>query len=127
MNAFIVKKHFLKLFFSKIKMPYFKLHKSKIIFLYVQFMFCLRKLTNTCYFQVSIKPRISGTIPNLDISGLDNSAIKFQCALLLKFEPHYDLQTSVHFVSEVWVSLKLMIKCAKLLTGIYSKKLPSPL
>ena len=92
-ECFFVKKHFLKLFLSKIKMSYFKLHKFKITFLYVQFMFCLRKLTNTCYFQEGIKSRISGIIPNPDISGLDNSAYKFQCALLLKFEPHYDLQT----------------------------------
>jgi hypothetical protein len=26
------------------------------------------------------------------MSGLDNSAYKFQCATLLKFEPHYDQQ-----------------------------------
>jgi purine/pyrimidine-nucleoside phosphorylase len=50
----------------------------------------------------------SGIIPNPDISRLDNSVYKFQCATLLKFEPHYDHQISVHFVSEIWVSLKLI-------------------
>jgi hypothetical protein len=29
-----------------------------------------------------------GIIPNPDMSGLDNSAYKFQCATLLKFESH---------------------------------------
>jgi hypothetical protein len=42
-----------------------------------------------------------GIIPNPDISGLDNSAIKFQYALLLKFEPHYDLQFRYALLSEL--------------------------
>ena len=35
---------------------------------------------------------------------LDNSAKKLQCAMLLKFKPYYDLQISMHFVFEIWVS-----------------------
>jgi len=43
----------------------------------------------------------SGIISSPDQSGWDNSAKKLQCAMLLKFKPHYDPQASAHFVSEV--------------------------
>jgi hypothetical protein len=44
-------------------------------------------------------------VSNSDVSELDNSAKKLQCAVLLKFKPHYVQQISVRFVSEAWVSL----------------------
>jgi len=37
-------------FFLKTSKMYFNLHKIKITFLYDQFMFCLRKFINPCYF-----------------------------------------------------------------------------
>jgi hypothetical protein len=44
--------------------------------------------------------RFAGLFP-IVFQLLDNSSNKFQCATLLKYETHYDLQISIHFVFEI--------------------------
>jgi hypothetical protein len=44
--------------------------------------------------------RFAGLFP-IVFKLLDSSSNKFQCAALLKYETHYDLQISIHFVFEI--------------------------